>query len=133
MKKVLLLVLLFYIKEINAQAPTITADYLPKVGDTYNNMVDEAPGDMINFTVTAGSSSPQTWDYSKAFDITSASTTTYFAPKTDCDAYSGSNLIACSIPDPCDYSGVSFVAFASNSTGFSCIADIPGYTHGGGK
>src|ERR1700739_1660068 len=50
-----------------AQSPTITSANLPTVGTAYGEVADSAAADLPNFTVTAGSSSAQTWNYVTPF------------------------------------------------------------------
>ncbi|MFI5141437.1 MAG: T9SS type A sorting domain-containing protein, partial [Bacteroidia bacterium] len=59
---------------------TITSAVMPQVGYTYNQMADTAAADRITFTVSPGSSSAQSWDYSTLFANTYAATTSFVAP-----------------------------------------------------
>lgn len=63
-----------------AQAPTITSAALPQVGYIYNMMSDTASADMPLFTVTAGSSSAQTWNYTSDFGNSYPDTTFFVTP-----------------------------------------------------
>jgi len=50
-----------------AQSPTITTANLPVVGTAFGERADSTAGDLPNFTVTAGSASAQSWNYSTQF------------------------------------------------------------------
>jgi len=47
--------------------PTITTAALPQIGYVFNMMADTTPADLATFTVSAGSASAQTWNYSAEF------------------------------------------------------------------
>lgn len=84
-KLVSVLVLLALGKNAMAQATTITATALPQVGYVYNMLSDTAHGDRATFTVSAGSSSAQTWNYTPlwtASDSTYAEPTSFVLPSS---------------------------------------------------
>jgi len=121
MKKHLFIILLVCIKQVNAQAPIITSAYLPQVGSSYNNIADYTTADMVNFTVTAGSPSAQSWNYSTQFITTYTSNNTYYTPPS----YPGpgsSNLATNNNWGAWDW-------YTSNSNGFFC----DGSNHGNGN
>ncbi|MGZ3862534.1 MAG: T9SS type A sorting domain-containing protein [Bacteroidia bacterium] len=84
-----------------AQAPTLSSIVVPQVGYTYTAAADTTPADMPSFTVTAGSASAQTWNYTSQFATVYADVTAFVAP--------GSNPGASNFPS-------SNLAFAINST-----------------
>ncbi len=63
-----------------AQAPTITTAAIPQVGFIYNMMSDTSVAELPMFTVSAGSSSAQTWNYSSLFVTTYTNPTSFVAP-----------------------------------------------------
>ena len=65
---------------IFAQAPTITVASMPQVGFIYEMMSDTTPADLPTFTVSAGSSTAQTWNYASFFANTYVNPTSFVAP-----------------------------------------------------
>ncbi|MHB8261225.1 MAG: T9SS type A sorting domain-containing protein [Bacteroidia bacterium] len=82
MKKIYVIASLALTVSALAQSPTITSADLPVVGTTVNENNDSTTAQMTSFTVTAGSSSAQTWNYAPAFVTTYSSATAYVAPST---------------------------------------------------
>jgi hypothetical protein len=91
---------------------TLSSTYLPQVGYTYNMVADTTPADLPTFTVSAGSASAQTWDYSAGFNIAYSAATSFVAP--------GSNPGASSFPNSnlaSDQGGGNWGYLISGSTG----------------
>ena len=65
-----------------AQAPTITSANLPTVGITYTQMNDSTTAELPTFTVSAGSASAQTWNYTSEFVTTYSTAMAFVAPST---------------------------------------------------
>ncbi len=63
-----------------AQAPTITSANLPAVGITYTQMNDSNHIDLPTFTVSAGSASAQTWNYTPEFVTTYSTSNSFVSP-----------------------------------------------------
>ncbi len=79
-----------------AQAPTITAAAMPQIGFTYNMLSDTAHGDVLTFTISAGSASTQVWNYTTQWDSTYADATAFVAPGSNpgASSFPSSNLAA---------------------------------------
>jgi hypothetical protein len=94
-----------------AQSTTITAAALPQVGYVYNQISDTNSVDRATFTVSAGSASMQTWNYTTQFVTTFTDNTAFVAPAGNPGAsnFPGSNLAA-------NLSG-NWGYFTSNSSG----------------
>ena len=73
---------------------TLSSTYLPQVNYTYNMAADTTPADMPTFTVSAGSASAQTWDYSQGFNNIYGAATSFVAPGSNPGAsnFPASNL-----------------------------------------
>lgn len=65
-----------------AAQPTITSVVVPQVGYVYNMASDTTATDLPTFTVSAGSASAQTWDYTNMFNNVYGETTSFVAPST---------------------------------------------------
>jgi hypothetical protein len=65
-----------------AQGPTITSASLPQIGYTYNTVNDTMPAELASFTVSAGSGSAQTWNYTTQFVTTYTQATSFVAPSS---------------------------------------------------
>jgi hypothetical protein len=63
-----------------AQGPTITSAALPQLGYTYNMLSDTVAVDRITFTVSPGSGTAQTWNYTTPFVTTFADPTAFVSP-----------------------------------------------------
>ena len=59
---------------------TITGTTMPQVGYTYNMLADTVAADRITFTVSAGSGTAQTWNYTPNFANTFAAPMAFVAP-----------------------------------------------------
>lgn len=91
---------------------TITAAALPQVGFIYNMISDTAKAtDLPSFTVTAGSSSAQTWDYSALFNNIYTDPAAFVTPAghPGASSFSTANMAA-------NQNG-SWVYFSSTATG----------------
>jgi len=65
-----------------AAQTTITAAAMPQIGYVYNMMVDTAASDLPTFTVSAGSASAQTWNYSAEFANVYGETIAFVTPSS---------------------------------------------------
>jgi hypothetical protein len=72
--------LAFASKGFAQAAITLSSTYLPQVGSTYNMVADSMPADMAAFTVSAGSSTAQTWSYTTGFNTTYNAAESFVAP-----------------------------------------------------
>ncbi len=59
---------------------TLSSTYLPQAGYTYNMVADTTPADLPTFTVSAGSASAQTWDYTAGFNTVYSNAMAFVAP-----------------------------------------------------
>ncbi|HXU26342.1 MAG TPA: hypothetical protein VN698_03860, partial [Bacteroidia bacterium] len=59
---------------------TITTAASPTVGYTYNMQADSTAADLTSYTVSAGSSSAQVWDYSAGFATPYGAAISFVAP-----------------------------------------------------
>lgn len=91
---------------------TITATALPQVGYVYNMASDTTPADLPTFTVTAGSSSAQNWNYSSQFANVYGESTSFVAPSSGqgYTNFSSSNLAS-------DQGGGNWGYFITNGSG----------------
>jgi hypothetical protein len=73
---------------------TITAAASPTVGYIYNMAADTTPADMPSFTVSVGSTTAQTWDFSQDFSAVYGSPVSFVAPagKPGATTFPNSNL-----------------------------------------
>jgi hypothetical protein len=87
MKKIYISLLLIAIIAINkgafAQVPTITTSAIPQVGFIYEMMSDTAVAELPTFTVSAGSATAQTWNYTSQFVTTYSNPTSFVAPASN--------------------------------------------------
>jgi len=65
-----------------AAQTTITAAAMPQVGYVYNMMSDTTASDLPTFTVSAGSASAQTWNYSVEFANVYGETSAFVTPSS---------------------------------------------------
>lgn len=62
--------------------PTLTSAVIPQVGYTYNMISDTDAVDLPTFTVSAGSGTAQTWNYTAEFNIVYGQATSFVAPSS---------------------------------------------------
>lgn len=92
---------------------TITAAAMPQIGYVYNMASDTAIADLPSFTVSAGSSSAQTWDYSNDFNFVYGENTSFVAPSAGAGSANFPNATM-AVMQP---NGTDWVYFVSNSSG----------------
>ena len=109
-----------------AQSPTITSANLPAVGVTFNEMSDSTAADLANLTVTAGSSSAQSWNYAGKFANVYSAPISFVSASTGLGAsnFPGANLAAAS--------GGNWEYFTSSSSGLSLDGFYANYGAGVG-
>ncbi len=103
---------LFVNQTIAQTATTITSVALPQAGYTYNLISDTTAADLPTFTVTAGSGTAQTWNYSAAFANTYGESTAFVAPAGNPGASSFPNATIAA-----DQGGGSWAYFIGNASG----------------
>src|SRR6185369_7372181 len=92
---------------------TITAAAMPQIGYVYNMNADTAAPDLPTFTVSAGSASAQTWNYSSMFNIVYGESTAFVAPSTGTGSSSFPNAtLAVAQPN-----GTDWIYFVGNTNG----------------
>lgn len=94
--------------------PTITSVAVPQPGYTYNMISDTDAVDLPTFTVSAGSASAQTWNYSGQFNNVYGETTSFMTPSSGAGSSSFPNATV-AVPQP---NGTDWVYFVGNSSGF---------------
>jgi hypothetical protein len=120
MKKIYLaitcLFALLSVQQVSAQtAPTVVAADLPQIGTTYPLLTDSMPADMATFTVTPGSASAQTWNYSTGFN------TTYSDPVSFVTPSSGTNYTSFPTATMAAKQGASWAYFLGNAAGLNIV------------
>lgn len=93
--------------------PTITSSAMPQVGYVYSMGADTFPADLATFTVSAGSASAQTWNYSAEFANIYGETTTFQAPS----AGAGNSNFPSATLAVAQSNGTDWVYFLGNSGG----------------
>lgn len=94
--------------------PTITSAAMPQAGFIYNMIADTAAADMPTFTVSAGSASAQTWNYTAEFANVYGEATSFVAASsgTGSTNFPGATLTAA------QSNGTDWVYFNGNTNGF---------------
>lgn len=97
-----------------AAQTTLTSAAMPQVGYVYNFASDTAASDLPTFTVSAGSASAQTWNYTMEFANVYGETTSFVAPSSGAGAsnFPGATLAAA------QPNGTDWVYFEGNTGGF---------------
>ncbi|HXB42071.1 MAG TPA: T9SS type A sorting domain-containing protein [Bacteroidia bacterium] len=105
-----------------AQSPTITTAILPQIGYSYFGKSDTTTADRATFTVSAGSGSAQTWNYTPNFVTTYTSVATFVSPSsgTGNTNFPSANLAV--------GSGTTWEYFVGNSSGLTVIGAYAGGT-----
>lgn len=67
---------------VMAQAPTLSPIVVPQIGYTYIMAADTTAADLPSFTVTAGSASAQTWNYTSQFATIYPDSAAFVAPSS---------------------------------------------------
>lgn len=98
-----------------AQSTTITSANLPTIGTTYNQVNDSTPAELPSFTVSAGSASAQTWNYTSEWVTIYASTSSFVTPSSLSGA---SNFPTANLGET---NGGNSVFFTSGASGLSII------------
>ena len=97
-------------------SPTITTAATPTVGLIYNMMSDTAVADLPMFTVSAGSSTAQTWNYTTQFVTTYSNPTSFVAPAGNpgASSFPGATLAS-------NQGGSTWAYFSTSTSGMNLI------------